>query len=157
AGVVILTNVRNGGEFEQLPFNAAVRHELLETLFGASKPVAAAQVGYFARAKRAAAARAREGLERRPDPAWAKGLEGTYAEPDLGKVRLRAGAAGGTFDAGEWQSAFGRRRQPDGTASLVLLDVPFAGGEFAVGGDARRPTLTVRYGQTTYVFERRGP
>jgi hypothetical protein len=69
-------------------------------------------------------------------------------------VRVRVGPAGGTFDAGEWKSSFGRRRQPDGGTTLVLLDVPFAGGEFVVGGDTRRPTLSVRYGQTSYVFER---
>ncbi|HEU4532545.1 MAG TPA: serine hydrolase domain-containing protein, partial [Polyangiaceae bacterium] len=92
AGIVILTNVRNGGDFAQLPFNAAVQRRLLEALFEGARPLAAAQVEYFARAKRAAAARAGEGLERAPEPAWARGLAGTYAEASLGTVKLRADA-----------------------------------------------------------------
>ena len=56
------------------------------------------------------------------------------------------------LDTGEWQSAFGRETEEDGTVRLVLLDRPWAGFSFLPGKDAR--TLTLEMAQQTYVFER---
>jgi CubicO group peptidase (beta-lactamase class C family) len=147
-GIVILTNIRNGGPAEQLPFNAAVTRAIVEQLFVA-KDLAATQLAYYVETTRRTAAHAAATVERAPDPAWLARLAGTYTEPALGTVTV----TGATFDAGEWRSQVGRRVDPDGREHLVLLDPPFAGGAVDVVGD----TLVVP-GQTTYTFVRtRGP
>jgi hypothetical protein len=47
-------------------------------------------------------------------------------------------------------TAIERVIEPDGTAKLVILDPPFAGGAVVVGTGAP-PTLVIP-GQTTYTF-----
>jgi CubicO group peptidase (beta-lactamase class C family) len=152
-GIVILTNVRNGGDYEQLPFNTAVKRKVLEVLFDGAG-IASTSVAYYAASQREAAAAAQLGLDRAPDLAWQRGLAGRYRNPSLGVVELRAGSPLGTFDAGEWQLRFGRRIAADGTVTLVFVDPPFAGAALVVGGDPAHPTLTVPYGQVSYVLER---
>jgi CubicO group peptidase (beta-lactamase class C family) len=150
AGLLILTNIRNGGGYQQLPFNAAVQRKIIEEMFDGARDLARAQVVYYAAQKRAAAEAAAKGLERTPDAAWVASLAGTYTNPSLGTVVLR----GATFDAGEWQTRFGRRTDDDGTVKLVFLDPPFAGGAIVVAGDAAHPTLVVQDDQIRYVFTR---
>ncbi len=150
-GIIVFTNVRNGGGYQQLPFNEAVQRKIVEELFAGAKDLAASSVEYDATAKRREVAAGMARLDRTPDPAWVARLAGTYANASLGTVVLDARA---TFDAGEWQTAFGRRVVDDGTTKLVFLDPPFAGGEIVVGGDDAHPTLTVVYGQAQYVFTR---
>ncbi len=140
--ILILTNVRNGGGYAQLPFNDAVQRKIVETMFEGAKDLARVKLEYYAKSKARDVARALAGLERTPDPAWIARLAGKYENPSLGTVTL---TEKGVFDAGEWQTAFGRRAD-----TLVFLDPPFAGGG-PVAGDG---TLTVEYGQIRYVFER---
>jgi CubicO group peptidase (beta-lactamase class C family) len=149
-GILVLTNVRDGGGYEQLPFNAAVQRKIVEELFD-GKDVAAALLAYYVRTARDATAKRIERVERDPDPAWIARLAGTYQNDALGTVVVR----GRTFDAGEWQTSFGRRVDPDGTTWLVFLDPPLAGEGPQVTGDDAHPTLTIQYGPTTYVFTRR--
>jgi CubicO group peptidase (beta-lactamase class C family) len=150
AGLLILTNVRNGGNYQQLPFNAAVQRKILEEMFAGARDLARPQIDYYVAQKRAAAVAATQGLDRTPDAAWLAGLAGTYTNPSLGTVVIR----GATFDAGEWQMRFGRRIDADGTVKIVFLDPPFAGAAIQIAGDAAHPTLVAQDDQIRYVFSR---
>jgi hypothetical protein len=152
-GILTLSNIRNGADYEQLPFNEAVQRKIMELLFANAKDLAAPSVAHYARARRVTSSRAGHGVERTPDRAWLAHLAGTYHEPSLGAVTLR----GDHFDAGEWQTRFGRRVDADGTVHLVFLDPPFAGGGPTVGGDDAHPTLVIDYGQAHHVFTRAAP
>lgn len=132
-GVLVLTNVRNGGGYEQLPFNRVAVRKVVELLFPGAKDVARASLAYFVDARRRAAKRALAGVERAPDPAWLARIAGAYRHPSLGKVEIR----GAVFDAGEWKTTFGRRASGDRT-ELVFLDPPFAGVAVGVDEDPRR-------------------
>jgi len=143
-GIIILTNVRNGGAKEQLPFNAAVKRRILEARFADAKPLAERKLAYYAKL-RVVTPRVAS-----PDHAWVAPLVGHYRDPALGAVEIRATAAGATLDAGEWQTAIDREIDPDGTVKLIILDPPFAGGSLIVGPG---PALLVP-GQTSYTFVR---
>ncbi len=146
--ILVLTNVRNGGDYALLPFNSAVVRKIVELLFASAKDVAAPTVRYYLDARKRGAARATSGVERTPDAAWLTRLAGTYTNAGLGTVVI----SGATFDAGEWKTAFGRRVD-DGASKLVFLDPPFAGSEIVVvEGDPLK--LVAAEGQTKYVFTR---
>ncbi|MBK9031169.1 MAG: beta-lactamase family protein [Myxococcales bacterium] len=156
-GVVILTNVRNGGAAEQLPFNAVVERAVLEALLVGARPEAAARLTALVQARAEADAAAGQGVELAPPPSWAAGLAGTYRDPRLGDVVVRPAVHGGSFDAGEWRSDFGRRARPDGVVELVLVDPPFAGTGLAIEGDAAHLRIVVPDALVTYRLERVGP
>jgi CubicO group peptidase (beta-lactamase class C family) len=147
--VISLTNTSNGGLF-----NGAVERKVVEEIFEGAKELAAPRVEFFAKEKRDAVAKALEKLNREPDAEWVKGLAGTYTNDGLGKVTITAGPKRGTFDAGEWKSAFGEKKEDDGTVKAILLDPPLAGLELVVGGDEAHPTLTINDDQVKYVFAR---
>ena len=140
-----------GGDFTDV-----VRRRAMEAFFADAGDSARSQLERHVSARRERIAQTLAGLTREPDPAWVRALAGTYGNASLGTVQIRAGASGGTLDAGEWQSAFAQKKQPDGTVQIVLVDPPLAGGEILVVGDAAHPTLAVEYEQQTYVFERVG-
>jgi len=149
AGIIIFTNIRNGGPKQQLPFNAAVTRRILEELFPGARPRADQQLAYYAKLHRDAA----RPRPRSADRAWIAPLAGTYRDAALGEIAIRQTADGALFDAGEWRTAIDRQVDADGTAQLILLDPPFAGGSLIVD-----PNGTLRVpGQTTYVFTRTGP
>jgi CubicO group peptidase (beta-lactamase class C family) len=154
-GIVILTNVRNGGDYEIFPFNEPVKRRILEELFD-GKPLASMMVDLFVKTRRDLVAAALASIDRDPEPTWVQRFAGTYVNPSLGRVTITAAARGGTFDVGEWKSDFARKRDGDAATKLVLVDPPFAGGEPIIGGDQPHPTLIVETGQTKYVFERTG-
>jgi len=153
-GIVVLTNVRNGGGYAQLPFNHVVERALYEALFADAQPRAAALLAYLVRARAAADAAAGAGVERAPPATWTAALAGTYADPHLGRVTL---TADGWFDAGEWRSRFGRRVAPDGAVALVMLDPPFAGAALPLVGDAAAPAIVIPDATTAYQLTRVGP
>jgi hypothetical protein len=142
AGIVMLTNIRNGNDKAQLPYLEAVRRRIVEALFATAKPRAERQLAYYV------------GL-RKHDPAppapALPDLAGHYHEPVLGELELRDTPTGPILDAGEWQTHVARVTEADGSAKLVNLDPPFAGGAFLIGPDH---TLIVP-DQTTYTFHRR--
>lgn len=142
--IIIFTNVRNGSDKEQLPFNAAVKRRILEARFADAKPLAERKLAYYAKL-RVVTPRVAS-----PDHAWVAPLVGRYRDPALGVVEIRATTTGAQLDAGEWQTAIDRETEPDGTVKLVILDPPFAGGSLVVGPG---PTLLVP-GQTSYTFSR---
>jgi CubicO group peptidase (beta-lactamase class C family) len=135
AGIVILTNIRNGNEKAQLPYIEAVRRRIVELMFDGARALADKELAYYV------------GL-RRHDP-MPKGeplgeIVGHYAEPVLGALELRDTPSGPVVDVGEWQSRVARVGD-----KLLLLDPPFAGGAILIGKD----TLIVP-DQTTYTFHR---
>jgi CubicO group peptidase (beta-lactamase class C family) len=152
--IIVLTNIRNGDDDEYLPFNAAVRRKVIEQLFAGAQDVAGPMVEFFAGNGREAVRKMNANLDRAPDAGWVRDLAGSYDNASLGKVRISPAVRGGTFDAGEWHSTFGRKRDEDGTEKLVFIDPPLAGGEVIVAGQGARRTLTIQYGQMKYVFAR---
>lgn len=150
--VVVLTNTTGaGGDFTDV-----VQRKVMEAFFEGADGSARSQLDVHVSARRERIAETLAGLTREPDPRWVRGLAGTYDNASLGTVQIRAGANGGTLDAGEWQSAIAQKQQADGTVKIVLVDPPLAGGEITVAGDAAHPTLSVEYERQTYVFERVG-
>ncbi len=139
-GLIVLTNVRNGTGYVQLPFNAAVKQKLLELLFEGARPKAQLIVDAALRFRGEAVKRA-AAVERAPDPQWLAGLDGTYRHPTLGTVTVKSGV----FDAGEWRVRFGRAG-----AAIVVLDPPFAGSAMQVG----ERTITLPDPQVSYVLKR---
>jgi CubicO group peptidase (beta-lactamase class C family) len=149
--VVALTNTSTGDGFTQ-----AFERKVMEVLFEGAKDVAATRVAFVARERRERTASDLARLDRTPDPAWVRGLAGTYANEFLGRVSLGVGPGGGVFEApaGEWKSAIAQKREDDGTIKVVLVEPPANGLELVVGGTAARPTLTLHDDQITYVLER---
>ena len=154
-GIVILTNIRNGGDYAIFPFNEPVKRRIVEEIFD-GKDVASTMVDHFVRTRRELVATALASIDRDPDPSWVRGFAGTYLNASLGRVTISAAARGGSFDVGEWKSDFAQKRDGDAVTRLVLVDPPFAGGDPIIGGDRQHPTLIVDVGQTKYVFERVG-
>lgn len=134
--IVVLTNVRNGGPFALLPFNRVVERKIVDALFDGPDDRAASMLDSFVNARRELGGKATAGVEREPASTWLESIAGTYTHPLLGDVTIVASPHGGTLDAGEWRSAFGKRTANDGTAKLVLLDPPFAGGAIGVEKNA---------------------
>lgn len=153
-GIIVLTNVRNDAPTENLPFNAVVWRRIIEAMFAGARPLAAAQLDYFAKGRARVAARAVTNLERVPELARLRKRAGTFHNDSLGTVTLEVTPARTTFDAGEWKSAMGLRTLDAETVTLVFLDPPFAGHEITLAGDQAAPTIVVQHGQDTYIFTR---
>jgi len=144
-GIIIFTNIRNGGDKEQLPFNAAVTRRIVELQFADAVPLADRKLAYYAKL------RPHHPRVASPDHAWVAPLVGTYHDPALGDVVLRATADGADLDAGEWHTAVDAEVEAGGAMKLIVLDPPFAGGAFLVGPG---PSLLVP-GYSGYKFIRK--
>jgi CubicO group peptidase (beta-lactamase class C family) len=148
-GIIIFTNIRNGGPQEELPFNAAVTRRIVELLFDAAVPLADKKLAFYVKLRQ---------HKKRPHVAspghgWVAPLVGTYHDAALGDVVIRATSDGAELDAGEWHSAIDQEVEADGTVRLVLLDPPFAGSAWVV---APGPLLLLpRY--PGYRFTRKPP
>ena len=152
-GIIVLTNIRNGGNYAIFPFNDPVKRRTLEEIFG-GQDVASVMVDHYVDIRRDLVASALASLDTAPDPAWVRGLVGTYCNPILGRVTISAAPSGGVFDVGEWKSRFVRKREVDGGRRLVLVDPPHAGGDPLVGGDDANPTIIIEHGQARYELGR---
>jgi CubicO group peptidase (beta-lactamase class C family) len=147
-GIIIFTNVRNGGPEEWLPFNAAVTRRIVELAFTSATPRAEKELAYYTTLRH----------QKKPytpsqDRSWIAPLVGTYHDPALGDVVIRATADGADLDAGEWHVAIDREVDSDGTVKLIVLDPPFAGSVWTVGADS---SLAIP-GYPAYRFTRTGP
>lgn len=152
-GIIVLTNVRNGGDYAIFPFNDPVKRRILEELFD-GQDVASVMVDAYVDIRRDATTSALASLEPAPDPAWIRAIAGTYCNPSLGRVTISAVPPGGIVDVGEWKSRFLRRRNVDGGRRLVQIDPPFAGGDPLIGGDDTHPTIIIEVGQARHIFTR---
>jgi CubicO group peptidase (beta-lactamase class C family) len=144
-GIVIFTNIRNAKE--DLPFNAAVTRRIVELMFDAAVPLAENKLAFYVKLRH------RKPHVVSPDHGWVAPLVGTYHDPALGDVVIRATAAGADLDAGEWHVAIDQEVEPDGTVKLVVLDPPFAGSAWVVGPG---PSLVIP-GYPGYRFTRKPP
>lgn len=80
-----------------------------------------------------------------------KSILGKHRNAKLGTVEVRAGSGSDypTFDAGEWKSRFGCKKE-GGNESLTLIDAPVGGLPIRLDGDA----LVIDFQQDSYRFER---
>jgi len=146
-GIIIFTNIRNGGPEEQLPFNAAVTRRIVELMFDDAVALADKKLAFYVKLRQ------RQPHVASPDHGWVAPLAGTYHDAALGDVVIRATADGADLDAGEWHVAIDQEIDPDGTVKLIVLDPPFAGSAWVVGPG---PSLLIP-GYPGYRFTRKPP
>lgn len=145
-GGVVLTNA--WGAFA---FTAAVRARLLELLFD-GREEAARRLAYGLAQRAETRARARGRTDTAPPVATLRPFLGSYENASLGRITLRAEGTRVVLDAAHWRSAVGRKREPDGTTKLVLLDPPWTHFEFIADSSGGRSRLIVERPQARYVF-----
>ncbi|HTN88300.1 MAG TPA: serine hydrolase [Sorangium sp.] len=146
---VVLSNVD-----APTPFNGGVfRRKLFELLFD-GRDEAREDLAYAAQTQEADFRQEMSKVDLEPDRAWLDHLAGTYEHPWFGKVSIRVEGNRGVFDAGEWQSGVGRKKEEDGTAKLVLTSPPWIGWpEFVPSEADGKRTLHMRAWQRKVVFE----
>ncbi|WP_437835733.1 serine hydrolase [Sorangium sp. So ce1153] len=137
-----------------LPFNGGVfRRKLFEVLFD-GRDEAREDLAYAAQTQEADFRQEMSKVDLEPDRAWLDHLAGTYEHPWFGEVSIRVEGNRGVFDAGEWQSGVGRKKEEDGTAKLVLTSPPWIGWpEFVPSEADGKRTLHMRAWQRKVVFE----
>jgi hypothetical protein len=148
-GVVLLANAGDANTFRRV-----VRRRVLELLFDA-KEEASQSLAFALNQRREVLKKELQKLSFEPEAAWSRSLVGSYESPDLGLITIRLEGSKRIFDVGEWQSAFARKTEDDGSQKLVLLDPPAAGLAFRIVEANGRKSLTLEASQTTYAFEMR--
>jgi hypothetical protein len=119
------------------------------------KPHALVQLQANLKDRDASIARDLKDVDLSPDKTWLASLVGTYTNPDLGKVTLQLTPQGVLFDAGEWKSLIGQKKEADGELRIILLGLPVAGFEFLPKVvDGRVRLILDSDPQHSYVFER---
>jgi CubicO group peptidase (beta-lactamase class C family) len=145
-GVVVLTNAGGANLF-----CGVVRRRLFEILFD-GREQARESLEYRLAQRKEQMKKELENVSFHPDRAWLDGLAGTYDDANLGRVTLSGEGEQFVFDAGEWRSTVGQRKEKDGTLMLILTDAPFAGVEFLPQKGDSGTTLTLETAQQKYVF-----
>jgi len=129
------------------------RRKLLEVLFD-GHPEADAQLAADGKSYFAGLAADRKLLTIPADASESSKLAQHYSNASLGDITVSQSGSATVFDFGEWKSAVGTRKNPDGTISFITTVPGAMGFEFVVGSGAKR-TLTMRDAQHEYVFEER--
>jgi hypothetical protein len=153
-GVVVLTNAAAAGALL-----GAVRRRLFELLFD-GKPEAAENLAAALAVAKTGQQELAARIKPEVDAGWWGSVVGEYANPVLGKVRVKMNGTGPdavvVLDAGEWQSPVVQRVDLDGSVDLLTTApgmqmelVPGGAG----GGDPAKRILTVKTPQQNYVFE----
>lgn len=148
AGAVMLTNAQGANLL-----TAVVRRRLLELLLD-GRDEAGKTLAFAVKQQQESMAKLLAEVTFEPERAWVEKLAGSYSNPDLGTLVVRAGAEGATLDAGEWTSTVGERKDTDGSRMLILTGAPLAGLPFLPGEQNGAPTLTLKTAQQQYVFTR---
>jgi CubicO group peptidase (beta-lactamase class C family) len=147
-GMIVLTNSAVAG-----PLIDAIKRELLEILFD-GKSHALVQLQASLKDRDESIVRNLKNVALSPDKTWLASLVGTYTNPDLGKVTLQLTPQGVLFDAGEWKSLIGQKKETDGELRSILLNPPVAGFEFLPKVvDGRVRLILDSDPQHSYVFE----
>ncbi len=146
-GAVVLTNAGGANAFRN-----AARRKLLELLYDGRDEAAPRLAFSLGQQKKVLD---EEWAKLRPaEPEWVATVVGSYSDPSLGHIDIRAGEGAPIFDAGEWKSAVMRRREPDGAEKLVLIDAPLAGLDFLVSKDEQgRASFVLELPQQRYEFK----
>ncbi len=148
-GAVVLTN-GDPGWLIRTRFS----RKLLEVLFD-GRPEADSLLAADAKNFYASLAAERKLLTVPADTKESAKLGTHYSNAALGEVAVSASGDSTIFDFGEWKSAVGSRRNPDGTISFITTVPGMIGSEFVVGSGAKR-TLVMRDAQHEYVFDEIG-
>ena len=144
-GAVVLTNSEPGWALRNI-----FRRKLLEVLFD-GRPEADADVASSGKVFFDQLAAERKLLTIPADGAASGQLAKSYKNGALGDIVVSQAGGVTTFDFGEWKSAVGSRKNPDGTTSFLTTVPGMTGFEFVVGSGPKR-TLTLRDSQHEYVF-----
>ena len=148
-GMVILTNSAGAGSLL-----SAINRRLLEILFD-GKSQALVQLQTRLKDRDESLARKLKDVDVASDKTWLAPLVGIYTNPDLGKVVIQLIPQGALFDAGEWKSLIGQKKEKDGELRVILLDPPNAGLEFLPKVvDSSMQLILDSDPQHNYVFER---
>lgn len=146
-GAVILTNADNGQALLR-PF----MRRLLELLYD-GKPEAAADVSATAARYHAETLKEAERVSVTPDAAAVKALARSYANADLGTIKVTPRGSGVRFDFRNFGVAMGTRKNDDDTTSFVVVDPAVLFFPLVVGKDqAGLRTLVARDSQHEFVF-----
>jgi CubicO group peptidase (beta-lactamase class C family) len=146
-GAVVLANLG-----QSHAFHGAVRRKLFEVLFD-GRDEARENFAFFLKTREEGIGKQRSRIDFNPDRAWLDKFVGTYSNPSLGTVTVRVDGKQGIFDAGEFKSAIGRKKEEDGTLKLVLTNATWKWMEFLPEEANGKTTLTFEVGQQKYVFE----
>ena len=145
-GIVLLTNSDEG----QLLLKPTLRR-LIELMYDA-KPEAAEDVTVAARLREVDRAALAKQLTLPPDPAVTGNLAKHYRNTELGDLWIRRKGKHMVLDAGEWQVAFGSRKDDAGKLSLVTVAPEFKDLAFSVGAREGKRTLMLHNIQHEYEF-----
>lgn len=145
-GAVILTN----GEEGQMLLRPFMRR-LLELLYD-GKPEAAGDVAAAAKRNQAEIAKEAERVSVTPDPAAVAALAPTYANADLGPLKVVKTAKGVDFAFRTLSTPMGTRKNDDGTISFVALDPTLLFFPLVVSTEAGKPALIARDSQHEFKF-----
>jgi CubicO group peptidase (beta-lactamase class C family) len=156
-GLIVLTNVAAGNAY-----TGALRRRLVEILLEAN-PEAERGLAFGEQQRAEAIKKQMVEISLTPDPAFIKPLSGTWTNPRLGRIEIRAGR--GTvcgdrgsecmvLDAGEWQAPVGMHTDKGGTRRLLVTGPPFAGLAFWPQEQDGKPALLFETAQQKYLFVR---
>lgn len=147
---VMLTN--SGGS----PLPWGFRRKLFEVLFD-GRDEAKEDLAWELRKQAEERAKDSADIDFAPGRAFLDRFVGTYEHPLYGRITIRVEGERGVLDAGEWQSALGKKKEEDGTEKLVTTTPPRRGTQFGwpdfvprqAGGEL---TLELHDGQRKVVF-----
>jgi CubicO group peptidase (beta-lactamase class C family) len=147
-GGVVLTNADSGWSVTR-----AVMRRTLELIYD-GKPEAEEDLLSAVRSARASMMGVQRDWKVPPDASRVKRLAGSYRNPALGELVVRAGQDEVVFQFGGWKSGMGTRVNRDGTTTFVTIDPGVRGFEFhAPAGAGAFTRLTLRDAQHTYEYE----
>ncbi len=144
-GVVILTNNNQSGRLI-----SAIERRFFELVLGAEERAATDLAEGLALRDRTL--QDELAMIAAPDDAWVEPLLGKYTEAGLGAIELRRDGERVVLDAGEWQSAIGKKTGKDGTIVVVTTEGAFAGLELIPRVTDGQQTLVIDDGQQVYTF-----
>jgi len=149
-GAVMLSNIDTPNPL----ISSAFRRKLFELLFD-GRDEAREDLAFALKSQETDFRKEISKVDLAPDRAWLEHLAGTYTHPLFGKVIIRIEGGRGVFDAGEWQSSVGRKKETDGVVKLVLTSPPWIGWPEFVPKEAEgKITLVLdAFRQRTAVFE----
>ena len=147
-GLVVLTNAAQSNAY-----TGAVRRRLVELLLDANEE-AGNQLAFGMQQLERQISKRLEEITMKPDAAFVEPHLGTWTNPRLGTIEIRAEAGGFVLDAGEWRSPIGEHKDQSGARRIIVTGPPFAGLPFWPQVHDGRQALLFETAQQKYWFER---
>ena len=148
AGVVVLANQGSANAFR-----GAVRRRFLEILFD-GRPEAMENLKLWLDRRKELRAKEATRITTPPRADWVASLAGTWTNPRLGAITIRADKELGLIDAGDFKSHFAEKTSEDGAKSVFGVNPPWMGLELLVEQKDGKTTLLLDAAQQKYVFTR---